>query len=425
MAAVVIVGRPNTGKSTLFNRIVGGRVAITLQQPGITRDRLIREATWLGRRFEVVDTGGLVPDSAEEIEREIGRQVAIALAEAAAVVMVVDGAAGLHPLDEEIAARLRRKGIRFLLAVNKRDLRRDFDPSAFHRLGPVRLFPVSAEHGTGVDDLLDEILARLPAVAATSRPRPLAIAILGRPNVGKSTFLNRLIGSERAIVSPQPGTTRDAIEVTFDLNGRPARIIDTAGIRRRTRVSAPVEYYSVSRAIEQIERCDVALFIIAANEGPTNQDKRIVNLIEERDKGLVIVANKTDLVPKELIKDVQEYVRREFAFVDYAPVAWTVATRGKGVSEAVAQAGAVYAAGDMRVSTAFLRETVLERLRNRAPSHDCRALGISHVGARPPRFRLRVTRPDAVTTQYRRFVINELRRTFGFSGWPIRLRVGR
>jgi GTP-binding protein len=425
MATVVIVGRPNTGKSTLFNRLVGGRVAITLQQPGITRDRLIRDAEWRGRHFRVVDTGGLVPDSAEEIEREIGRQVAVALAEADAVVMVADGAVGLHPLDEEIALRLRRKSIRFLLAVNKRDVRRGFDTSEFHSLGPDRLFPVSAEHGTGLDDLLDHILTRLPPESRAPSPRPLSLAILGRPNTGKSTFLNSLLGTARAIVSPTPGTTRDAIEERFEFEGRPVAIVDTAGIRRHARVSEPVEYYSVSRALDQIQRCDVVLMVIAVHEGPTNQDKRIINLVEERNRGLVVVANKWDLVPHELRAKVQDYVKRELEFVDYAPVVYTVATKGRGVVEAVRQANAAYWSGDMRVSASFLRQTVLERLKSTQPAYDCRVLSISQVGTRPPSFRLRTTNPDSVTAAYRRFVINELRRSFGFTGYPVRLRVGR
>jgi GTP-binding protein len=425
MSSVVIVGRPNTGKSTLFNRLVGGRVAITLQEPGITRDRLVRDAEWCGRRFQVVDTGGLVPDSRQEIEREVNRQVAIALDEACVVVLVTDGAAGLHPLDEEIAARLRRRGIRFLLAANKSDRRARFETAEFHRLGPDRLFPISAEQGAGIDDLLDEVLSRLPPRSPGPVPEPMSVAILGRPNVGKSTFLNQLLGRERAIVSPTPGTTRDAVEAEFDFQGSPLRVVDTAGIRRRSKVEEPVEYYSVSRALDQIQRCDVALVLFAADEGPTNQDKRIINLVEQQDKGLVVVANKMDLVPRELRRKVEEYVRVELQFVAYAPVVHAVATRNKGVAEAVRQAVVAFASGDMRVPKTLLREAVLERLQARPPSYRCRVLGLTQVGTRPPRFRLRVTDPEAVTAAYRRSVANQLHRTFGFTGYPVRLRVGR
>ena len=277
---VVIVGRPNTGKSTLFNRLVGGRVAITLQEPGITRDRIIREAEWLGRRFKVVDTGGLVPNSKEEMNREVERQVQIALDEAKVIVVVVDGSVGLQPLDTEIAARLRRAGREFIVAVNKLDIKRKFEEADYHRLGGVALIPISAEAGTGVDELLEAVLSRLPEAARAKRADVLSLAIVGRPNVGKSSMMNYLLGHSRSIVTATPGTTRDVIEESFELEGRAYRLLDTAGIRRKPRVSEPVEYYSVTRAIEQIRHCDVALVMFDAFDGPTNQDKRIVNLVE-------------------------------------------------------------------------------------------------------------------------------------------------
>lgn len=426
MAAVVIVGRPNTGKSTLFNRLIGGRVAITLQQPGITRDRLTREAEWRGRRFTVVDTGGLVPGSKVEIEREISRQVAIALEQAQAVVLVTDGTAGLHPLDQEIADRLRRQGIRFVVAVNKCDRKREFDTADFHRLGAEQLFAISAEHGTGVDDLLDELLRQLPEGHLKRRQKPLSLAILGRPNVGKSTFLNRLLGQERAITSPQPGTTRDAIEELFEFEGRLLRLVDTAGIRRRTRVDAPVEYYSVSRALDQIGRCDVALVLFPADEGPTRQDKRIFSLVLEHDRGVVAVANKFDLVPAKLRNRVRDYVSRELDLPDVTiPTVYSVATRNRGVAEAVRQAIAVHSSGGITIPSKRLREALLGRLQQQPPSFRCRVLGISQVGVRPPRFRIRLTDPDSVRPEWYRFVANLLRQTFGFTGYPVRLRVGR
>ncbi|MEO0053508.1 MAG: GTP-binding protein, partial [candidate division WOR-3 bacterium] len=281
--------------------------------------------------------------------------------------LVGDCTTGLLPLDEELASRLRAQGRKFLLAVNKCDKRRQFDETEFYRLGAERVFVISAEHGTGVDELLDAVIAGLPPVKL-SAPTGLALAILGRPNVGKSTILNQLLGRERAIVTPVPGTTRDLIEETFDFEGETFRIVDTAGIRRRTKIEQPVEYYSVQRAIDAINRCDIALVVIDATEGPTAQDKRIINLVTRRDKGLVIIANKIDLIPRELKKKVEEYITRNLEFVSYAPLVYTCAIRGKGVRDAVRQAKAVYHSGAMRISSRFLRETILAQLKENPPA---------------------------------------------------------
>ncbi|MEO0080497.1 MAG: ribosome biogenesis GTPase Der [candidate division WOR-3 bacterium] len=424
---VVIVGRPNTGKSTLFNRLVGGRIAITLREPGVTRDRLVREASWRGRRFAVIDTGGLVPDSDLELEQEIARQVAIALGKADVVVMVVDGTTGLLPLDEEIAARLRQDGRGFLLAVNKCDRKRSYDVAEFYKLGADQVFPISAEKGTGCDELLDEIIARMPvgsSDSSVSESLP-CLAILGRPNVGKSTFLNQLLGEERAIVLPAPGTTRDAVEERFQFEGRYFSIVDTAGLRRRSRVKEPVEFYSVSRALDVIDRCDVALVMVDATEGPTAQDQRLLRLLEERGKGMVVVANKRDLVPKELLKDVEQFVTRRLRFVGYVPVVWTSALKGEGVLETVRQAAAVYDCGGVRLSAKVLQSAVLERLKAAGLKFHLRVLGIRQVGIRPPVFRLRLTRPEEVPQAYQRQVMNIIREHFRFAGNPLRLLITR
>jgi GTP-binding protein len=422
---VVIVGRPNTGKSTLFNRLVGGRVAITLQEPGITRDRIVRSVEWLGRRFKVVDTGGLVLNSKEEMNREVERQVHIALDEASVIVLVVDGAAGLQPLDEEIAARLRRAGREFVVAVNKFDIKRRFEAADFFKLGGTPLVPISAELGTGIDDLLDAVLSRLPEGDEKHRPEVLSLAIVGRPNVGKSSLMNYLLGHTRAIVTATPGTTRDVIEESFELAGRAYRLLDTAGIRRKPRVSDPVEYYSVTRAIEQIRHCDVALVMFDARDGPTNQDKRIVNLAVERNRGLVVVANKMDTVPADLKQKVRDWVKKELAFVDYAPILFTSVLHGKGATEAVRAARRVWESGGRQVPNANLRAEVLPALEQNQPRFDCRAIALSQVGTRPPTFRLRVTRPNSVTPAYERYVIAEIRKKFRFPGYPVRIRVTR
>lgn len=422
---VVIVGRPNTGKSTLFNRLVGGRVAITLQEPGITRDRVIRDAEWLGRRFKVVDTGGLIPNSKVEMNREVERQVQIALDEAKVIVLLVDGSVGLQPLDEEIAARLRRAGREFIVAVNKLDIKRKFEETDYHRLGATVLLPISAELGTGVDDLLDAVLARLPEKPRKHAAEVLSLTIVGRPNVGKSSLMNYLLGHARAIVTATPGTTRDVIEESFELDGKAYRLLDTAGIRRKPRVSEPVEYYSVTRAIEQIKHCDVVLVMFDAFDGPTNQDKRIINLVEERNRGLVVVANKMDTVP-ELLKDkVRDWVKKELRFADYAPVMYTSVLEGLGITETVHEARRVWESGGRQISTAQLRAAVFPALEKSPPRFDCRILALSQVGTRPPTFRLRVSRPDAVTPVYERFVVSEIRGRFKFPGYPVRIRVTR
>jgi len=422
---VVIIGRPNTGKSTLFNRLVGGRVAITLQEPGITRDRIIRDVEWLGRRFKVVDTGGLVPNSREEMNREVKRQVQIAQDEAKVIVLVVDGSAGLQPLDEEIATRLRRAGREFIVAANKLDIKRKFGEADFHKLGAVALIPISAEAGTGVDELLEAILSRLPQDERTKRADVLSLAIVGRPNVGKSSMMNYLLGHARAIVTSTPGTTRDVIEESFELEGGAYRLLDTAGIRRKPRVSEPVEYYSVTRAIEQIRHCDVALVMFDAFDGPTNQDKRIVNLVEERSRGLVVVANKMDTVPENLKDKVRDWVKKELRFADYAPVMFTSVLQGLGVTEAVHEARRVWENGGQQMSGAKLRDKILPLLEKNQPRFDCRVIALSQVGTRPPTFRLRVTKPTVITPAYERFVIAEIRKRFRFRGYPVRIKVTR
>jgi GTP-binding protein len=422
---VAIVGRPNTGKSTLFNRLVGGRVAITLQEPGITRDRIIRDAEWLGRRFRVVDTGGLIPNSKEEIAREVERQVAIALAEAKVIVLVVDGASGLQPMDEEIARRLRKQDRQFIVAVNKLDQRRSFDSADFHRLGADALIPISAELGTGIDELLEAVFERLPEAPKRRAEHILSLAILGRPNVGKSSLLNRLLGAERSIVTAIPGTTRDVVEELLEHGGRLLRLLDTAGIRRKPKVHEPVEYYSVTRAIDQLSRCDVAIVMFDAFDGPNNQDKRIINLVTERGRGMVVFANKMDTVPAGKKEPVRDWVNRELSFVGYAPVIFGSVLKGQGVDKALRTALSVWDSGGVQIPNAELRRALMPRVERNQPRSDSRVLALSQTGTRPPAFRLRLSNPKAMSAAYERFVLGEIRRRFRFPGYPVRLHVTR
>jgi GTP-binding protein len=339
------------------------------------------------------------------------------------VVLVVDGAAGPLPMDEEIAARLRRRNRPFLVAVNKCDLRRRYDEADFYRLGGEKLFPVAAEHGTGVDDLLDAVIERLPDDSTRRRANALALAILGRPNVGKSSLLNRLLGQDRSIVTATPGTTRDVVEEYCTIGGRTYRLLDTAGIRRRTRVEEPVEYYSVTRAIDQIERCDVALVVFDATDGPGAQDKRIINLVTERSRGMVIIANKMDIVPENLVDKVHDWVKKELAFVDHVPVVFGSVLRNVGVGVALRRAERVWQSGARQLPNAVLRDRVLERLRQSPPAYNCRVLSLAQTGTRPPAFRLRLSNPKAMSAEYERRVVTAVRRIEKFEGYPVRLYV--
>jgi len=338
---------------------------------------------------------------------------------------VVDGSAGLQPLDEEIAARLRRAGLEFLVAVNKSDIRSKFDEADFYKLGGTALIPISAEGGTGVDDLLEAILKRLPQAERVKRTDLLTLAIVGRPNVGKSSLMNHLLGHSRSIVTATPGTTRDVIEESFEFDGHAYRLLDTAGIRRKPKVSEPVEYYSVTRAIEQIRHCDVALVMFDAFDGPTNQDKRIVNLVEERSRGLVVVANKMDTVPDKLKDKVRDWVKKELGFADYAPILFTSVLQGKGATEAVRAARRVWESGGQQVPGSKLRDQVFSLLEKNQPRFDCRVIALTQVGTRPPTFRLRATKPNVVTPSYERFVIAEIRKKVKFVGYQVRLKVTR
>jgi GTP-binding protein len=276
-----------------------------------------------------------------------------------------------------------------------------------------------------VDDLLDEILKRLPEAGRPRRRTPLSLAILGRPNVGKSSFMNRVLGHERAIVTPTPGTTRDVVEETFEREGRHFRLLDTAGIRRKPRVKEAVEYYSVTRAIDQIARCDVALVMFDAFDGPNNQDKRIANLVIERHKGMVIIANKMDRVPPDLKDKVNEWMKQELEFCRWAPLVRASVINGVGIDAALAKAASVWDRGGQAVRNSELRAALMPRLVGNPPRHDTRVLALSQTGTRPPAFRLRLSNPKAMTPSYEKFLVAEIRKRFRFPGYPILLHVTR
>ncbi|RDV84005.1 ribosome biogenesis GTPase Der [Ammonifex thiophilus] len=428
---VVIVGRPNVGKSTLFNRLVGKGVAIVEEEPGVTRDRLYREVEWCGRTFVLVDTGGVVESPESPLGLAIRRQVEQALEEADVVLFVVDYKTGVTSEDQAIASMLRRTGKPILLVVNKVD---KFDPppvlSDFYALGlGTEPIPVSAAQGLNVGDLLDAVIDQLPPEdRKEERPEvdAVAVAIVGRPNVGKSSLVNALLGEERVIVSDIPGTTRDAVDTFLTWEGKPYVLIDTAGLRRRSRIKEEAERQSCLRARQALKRAHAAVLVLDGAEGVTMQDKRIAGLIEEAGRAVVIAVNKWDLVPSSR-KDAPRYLealRRELYFIDYAPVVFTVATEGFGVTQILTEVERAVANARRRVREQELREVVEEaQLRNPPPRVKDKRLEIYRayqVAVEPPVFLLQVNDPELMTPYYRKYLENQLRAAFDFTGTPIR-----
>jgi GTPase len=425
---VAIVGRPNVGKSTLFNRIVGGRVAIVESQPGVTRDRLYLDAEWAGRSFVLVDTGGLDFQESGEIIEGVHRQVEQAINEADAVVFVVDARAGLNPDDEEVASIIRRSGKPVILAANKVE---DFDFKAdmydFYRLGLGDPIPVSAAQGLNTGDLLDKVVELLPAVPEEEySPDVIKIAVIGRPNVGKSSLVNAILGEERVIVSDIPGTTRDAIDTLFVLGGKHYVIIDTAGLRRRSRIEEPTEKYSVIRTLRAVDRCDVVLVMLDASSGVTEQDKRIAGYAHDAGKASVLVVNKWDLVEKDekTINRHTEKIRQELVFMKYAPLIFISATTGKRVAKVLELVDFVAEQHATRITTPDLNNLIREAtMQNPPPTDKTRRLKILYItqaGVRPPKFVIFVNDPELMHFSYLRYLENQIRSAYGFEGTPIR-----
>ncbi|MGH8377694.1 MAG: ribosome biogenesis GTPase Der, partial [Gammaproteobacteria bacterium] len=359
---MAIVGRPNVGKSTLFNRICGRRRALVGDEPGMTRDRIYAQAEWMGSVFEVVDTGGMVPAGRDLMVSEIFRQAQVAIKDAAYLVLVVDGRAGVTPADEELAGLLRKTGKPLALVVNKIDSAGSSPLAAeFYRLGIAGLFPVSAEHGIGVDDLLEQVVKGFPRPAAEQEPAdavheepPIRVAIIGRPNTGKSTLLNRLLNEERSIVTPEAGTTRDAVDSEVELGGHRFRFIDTAGIRRKGKSRLLAEKLSVIQARKHLERSDVALLMIDAVEGVAALDTHIGGYAHESHRSVIIVMNKWDAIAKgpATTHDYTEEVRKRLKYLDYAPLIFISALKGQRLTKLVEAIVEVAVARRQRVTTA-------------------------------------------------------------------------
>ncbi len=424
---VAIVGRPNVGKSALFNCIARARIAIVEGTPGVTRDRIYADCEWLSREFVLIDTGGIEMDATEDIAAQTRHQAEIAIAEADVILLIVDGRQGLVPADQEVADLLRRARKPVIVVVNKVEDRNGEEAVAeFYALGLGDPQAVSAAHGLQIGDLLDKVIAHFPKEPGQDYDEAvIKVAVIGRPNVGKSSLVNAILGEERVIVSDIPGTTRDAIDTFFTRGDRSFVIIDTAGMRRKGNISDPLERYSVLRALRAVDRCDVALLLIDATSGVTEQDTKIAGYAHEAGRGIVIVVNKWDLIPKDekTMQGYQAKVRQQLAFLDYAPITFVSALTGKRVQEVVDLIEFTAEQHAARIPTANLNEVLEEAIAANEPPTDkgkrLKIFYITQVGVKPPAFAIFVNTPSLLHFSYRRFLENKLRAAYGFQGTPL------
>jgi GTP-binding protein len=429
MPLVAIVGRPNVGKSTLFNRLIEARQSIVHDEPGVTRDRIYGSATWNGVSFSVTDTGGYVAHSEDRFEKAIREQVEIATEEADLVLFVVDVTTGPTALDQELAAVLRRSETPVLVLANKADnAERRWGTGEFYELGFGDVFPVSALNGSGTGELLDAVAARLPSPAprdvADERPR---IAIIGRPNVGKSSLTNTLLDQNRSIVTEISGTTRDAIDASFRYHGREIVLVDTAGLRKRARITENVEYYAQLRTERAIQECDVAILLLDATQGLEAQDIRVLKQAEEMKKGLVVAINKWDLIEKETntARDFTAQIHERLQTLSYVPVITISAVTKQRVFKLLDAALEIVERRSARVPTSRLNEAMLDAIeRTPPPGYRHRPVKIKYVTQvheRPPVFTFFCNYPQGIQESYRRYLENQLRKAFPFEGVPLTL----
>lgn len=432
LPTVAIVGRPNVGKSTLFNRIVGRRQAIVAERPGVTRDRQFEEAEWAGRRFLLVDTGGVIERPDERMDREIHTQAEAAIAHADVIVLLADGREGTHPIDEYVADLLRRSGLPTILAVNKLDELGTADAHfEFYELGLGDPVPLSALSGKGSGDLLDRVVAALPDVPdGAAAEVDLSLAVIGRPNVGKSSFVNRLLGEERVIVHEEAGTTRDAIDTYLDYEGKRVRLIDTAGLRRQSRIDDDVEFYGRVRAAAAVERTDVCLLVVDVREGVANQDFRIGHEAWKAGKGLVFVANKWDLIEDRGPRALAEFerdLRARAHYLRWVPIITTSALCGQRVRKVIEIALQVQARRRARIPTSEVNEVLRRLVARRQPPQggrgDVRLFYGSQVATAPPLFVLWSNRPKDLKEHYVRYLKAGFREAWDFMGTPIRIKL--
>jgi len=424
---VAIVGRPNSGKSTLLNRVVGKPLAIVEDMPGTTRDRNLANVTWGGVEFTLIDTGGLEMEPRSTIAQGIRAQIETAINDADVIIDLVDVTDGVTRSDFEIADMLRRANKPVLLAANKADNDRlEMEALEFYELGLGEPIAISTHHGHGVAELLDRIVSLLPpAPAAEVETEALKVAIVGRPNVGKSMLLNALIGDKRAIVDDTPGTTRDAVDTLFDFDGQNVLLIDTAGVRRRGRVKAGVERYSVIRTLRAIDRADIVLLVLDATETVTSQDTHIAGYMQQAAKGMVIIVNKWDLIENKDIAEWNRLIKSQFKFASYAPILYTSAKSGQGVDRIMPQVSQVYQERLKRLSTAkvndVIQQAVASHNRPRIKNKQLKVFYATQAEVNPPTFVFFTNDSKLIHFSYRRYLENKLREAFGFSGTPLRL----
>lgn len=423
---IAIVGRPNVGKSTFFNRVVGRKISITEDKPGVTRDRLYADGEWRGKAFTIVDTGGIEMRSEDIMWKEIKKQAEVAIETAQVILFFVDGREGLTSSDYNVSDMLRRSKKPVILVVNKIDDYSEDKVFEFYSLGLGEPYPVSAEHGTGIGDVLDEAVSWFEK-GETEEDDSIKIAVVGKPNAGKSSLVNRLLGFERSIVTDIAGTTRDAIDTRLCYNGRDYTVIDTAGIRKKSRVEDDIEYYSQLRAYDAVRRADVCLLVVDSSEGLTEQDTKIIGFVHEQGKPSLIVMNKWDLIEKDsnTINKFQDKLKEDLKFMDYFKSVFISAKTGQRAEKLFQLIDEVYAHSRFRVSTGTLNDLIADTVRaNEPPSYNGRRLKVyfsSQVAVAPPTFVLKVNSSDLLHFSYERFLENVLRKSFDFSGTPIKI----
>ncbi len=424
---VAVVGRPNVGKSTFFNKIVGKRVSIVEDTPGVTRDRIYAEAEWMGVHFALIDTGGIEPESKDIILSQMREQAEVAMDMSDVILFMTDGKEGLTSSDREVASMLMRTGKKVILAVNKVDTAKlPDDFYDFYELGLGEPIPISAANMLNLGDLLEQIIESFPEGAGTEEEESVKIAMIGKPNVGKSSLINRLLGENRVIVSPIAGTTRDSIDTPFEKDGEKYVLIDTAGIRRRSKVNENIEKFSVVRAVAAIERCDVCMLMLDAQEGITEQDKKIAGIAHEAGKGIVIVVNKWDLIDKETntMNEFRKHIAKELTFMSYAPTVFISVLTGQRVDNVIAMAKYVAENRAMRVPTGQLNNLISDAMMMKQPPSDkgrrLKIYYVTQVGVNPPLFSFKVNSRPLMHFSYSRYLENKIREAFGFEGTSIK-----
>ncbi|MDE6355885.1 MAG: ribosome biogenesis GTPase Der [Clostridia bacterium] len=425
---IAIVGRPNVGKSTFFNKVAGRKISITEDRPGVTRDRLYADGEWRGKSFSIVDTGGIEMRSEDTMWREIKKQAEVAIETAQVILFFVDGKEGLTTSDYDVADMLRRSKKPVILVVNKIDDYSEDKVFEFYSLGLGEPYPVSAEHSSGIGDVLDEAVSWFEK-GSLEEDDSLKIAVVGKPNAGKSSLVNKLLGFERSIVTNIAGTTRDAIDTKFSYNGKNYTIIDTAGIRKKSKVEDDVEYYSVMRAFDAVRRADVCLLVVDAVEGLTEQDTKIIGYVHEQGKPSLIVMNKWDLIEKDTntINKFEEKLKEDLKFMDYFKSVYISAKTGQRTEKIMTLIDEVYAHSTLRIATGVFNDLIFDTVRrNEPPSYNGRRLKVyyaSQVSVAPPTFVLKVNSCDLMHFSYERFLENVIRKNFDFSGTPIKILV--